>query len=77
MGQEQKGEEASSSSGIYTYKHRDDKGVDTHEIFLKRSRARVLLSYAGVVFLLAIVCQSFLGKVHFCCKSVYQMLEGD
>jgi phosphatidylinositol glycan class H protein len=66
MGQEQKGEEASSSSGIYTYKHRDDKGVDTHEIFLKRSRARVLLSYAGVVFLLAIVCQSFLGKVHFC-----------
>ncbi|XP_047096230.1 uncharacterized protein LOC124708592 isoform X1 [Lolium rigidum] len=76
MGQEQKGEEASSSSGIYTYKHRGDKGVDTHEIFVKRSRTRVLLSYAGVVFLLAIVCQSFLAKEGLCLGSVWSITFG-
>jgi phosphatidylinositol glycan class H protein len=69
MGQEHKGE-ASSSSGIYTYKHRGDSRVDIHEIFVKKSRTRVLLSYAGLIFLLAIVYQSLMGKVFFCCKSL-------
>lgn len=61
MVQEQKGE---TSSGMYTYKHRGDKGVDIHEIFVKKSRTRVLLSYCGLILLLAIVCRSLLGKVY-------------
>lgn len=59
MDQEQKRE---ASGGIYTYKHRCSIGVDVHEIFVKKSRLRVVLSYIGIVFLLANVCQPLLGK---------------
>uniref|UniRef100_A0ACD5U814 Uncharacterized protein n=1 Tax=Avena sativa TaxID=4498 RepID=A0ACD5U814_AVESA len=73
MEQEHGGE---TSSGIYTYKHRGAKGVDMHEIFVKKSIARVLLSYAGVIFLLAIVCQSLLGKETLCLGSVLNITFG-
>uniref|UniRef100_A0A0D9WD73 Phosphatidylinositol N-acetylglucosaminyltransferase subunit H conserved domain-containing protein n=1 Tax=Leersia perrieri TaxID=77586 RepID=A0A0D9WD73_9ORYZ len=59
MEQEGKGE---VSSGIYTYNHHCDNGFDIHEIFVKRSRFRVLLSYIGMVFLLASVSRPFLSE---------------
>ncbi|OEL32028.1 hypothetical protein BAE44_0006955, partial [Dichanthelium oligosanthes] len=51
--------------GIYTYKHHCSMGVDVHEIFVKKSRLRVVLSYIGVVFLLVNVSQPLLAKVYF------------
>ncbi|KAM3407579.1 hypothetical protein ACQJBY_001142 [Aegilops geniculata] len=73
MVQEQKGE---TSSGMYTYKHHGDKGVDIHEIFVKKSRTRVLLSYCGLILLLAIVCRSLLGKEKLCLESVWSVTFG-
>ncbi|VAH02887.1 unnamed protein product [Triticum turgidum subsp. durum] len=73
MVQEQKGE---TSSGMYTYKHHGDKGVDIHEIFVKKSRTRVLLSYCGLILLLAIVCRSLLGKEKLCLQSVWSVTFG-
>ncbi|XP_044966251.1 uncharacterized protein LOC123426473 [Hordeum vulgare subsp. vulgare] len=70
---EQKGE---TSSGMYTYKHRGDKGVDIHEIFVKKSRTRVLLSYTGLILLLAIVCRSLLGKEKLYLESVWSITFG-
>lgn len=60
MDQEQKSE---APSGIYTYKHHCSMGVDVHEIFVKKSRLRVVLSYIGIVFLLVNVSQPLLAKV--------------
>ncbi|CAM0957564.1 unnamed protein product [Alopecurus aequalis] len=73
MGQQHGGE---ASSGIYTYKHRGDNGVDIHEIFVKKSRTRVLMSYTGVIFLLATVCHSLLGKETLCHKSLWNITFG-
>jgi phosphatidylinositol N-acetylglucosaminyltransferase subunit H len=66
MEQEQKGQ---ISSGIYAYKHRCEAGLDIHEIFVKKSRLRVLLSYVGIVFLLANSYRSLL-QVTFSCKVI-------
>jgi phosphatidylinositol glycan class H protein len=60
MDQEQKGQ---ASCGIYTYKHHYSMEVDIHEILVKKSRLRVVLSYIGVVFLLVNVSQPLLAKV--------------
>lgn len=61
MDQEQKWE---APCGIYTYKHHCSMGVDVHEIFVKKSSLRVVLSYIGVVFLLVNVSQPLLAKVN-------------
>lgn len=74
MDQEQKGE-VFSGNGKYTYKHHWYKGVDIHEIFVKKSRSRVLLSHSGIVFLLLIVCQSLLAK-KLCLGSVWSIIFG-
>ncbi|XP_062230858.1 uncharacterized protein LOC133928521 isoform X1 [Phragmites australis] len=70
MEQEQKGE---TSSGVYTYKHHCETGVDIHEIFVKKSRSQVLLSYIGIVFLLANVCHSLLEKERLCLGSIWNI----
>uniref|UniRef100_A0A0E0MRU2 Phosphatidylinositol N-acetylglucosaminyltransferase subunit H conserved domain-containing protein n=1 Tax=Oryza rufipogon TaxID=4529 RepID=A0A0E0MRU2_ORYRU len=41
------------SSGVYTYKHHCEGGFDIHEIYIKRSKFRVLFSYVGEIFLFA------------------------
>lgn len=61
---------------MYTYKHHCDKGLDIHEIFVKKSRTRVLLSYVGVVFLLANVLQSLLAKESLCLGSLWSITFG-
>uniref|UniRef100_A0A0A9DL05 Uncharacterized protein n=1 Tax=Arundo donax TaxID=35708 RepID=A0A0A9DL05_ARUDO len=53
------------SDGVYTYRHRCEGGVDIHEIFVKKSTFRVLLSCAGAIILLANVCRTLLSKVVF------------
>jgi hypothetical protein len=60
MDQEQKRE---APCGIYTYKHHCSMGVDVHEVFVKKSRLRIVLSYIGIVFLLVNVSQPLLAKV--------------
>ncbi|KAL6608276.1 hypothetical protein ACP70R_041339 [Stipagrostis hirtigluma subsp. patula] len=70
MEHEQKGE---TSSGIYTYRHHCDMELDIHEIFVKKSRLRVLLSYIGIVFLLVNVCQPVLVKERLCLGSVWSI----
>uniref|UniRef100_J3M4A3 Phosphatidylinositol N-acetylglucosaminyltransferase subunit H conserved domain-containing protein n=1 Tax=Oryza brachyantha TaxID=4533 RepID=J3M4A3_ORYBR len=72
-GDERKGE---ICSGKYTYNHHCDNGFDIHEIFVKRSRFRVLLSYIGKVFLLATVCQPFLSKEGLSSGSVWSIIFG-
>uniref|UniRef100_A0A0A9BZD9 Phosphatidylinositol N-acetylglucosaminyltransferase subunit H conserved domain-containing protein n=1 Tax=Arundo donax TaxID=35708 RepID=A0A0A9BZD9_ARUDO len=54
------------SDGMYTYKHRCEGGVDIHEIFVKKSTFRVLLSCFGAVLLLANVCRTLLSKESLC-----------
>ncbi|TVU17393.1 hypothetical protein EJB05_33426, partial [Eragrostis curvula] len=56
-------QEAETSSGVYTYKHHCERGLDIHEIIVRKSRSRVLLSYIGIAFLLATVCRSLLAKL--------------
>ncbi|KAL5202341.1 hypothetical protein ABZP36_013293 [Zizania latifolia] len=73
MEQERKGV---VSSGMYTYNHHSDSGFDIHEIFVKTSRSRVLLSYIGVVFLLANVCQPLLSKEGLSSSSVWSITFG-
>ncbi|KAG8084897.1 hypothetical protein GUJ93_ZPchr0010g11112 [Zizania palustris] len=73
MDQERKGE---VSSVMYTYNHRSDSGFDIHEIFVKKSRSRVLLSNIGFVFLLANVCQSFLSKERLSLSSLWSITFG-
>ncbi|KAL6897792.1 hypothetical protein ACP4OV_006751 [Aristida adscensionis] len=67
---EQKGE---ASSGVYTYKHHCEMGLDIHEIFVKKSRARVLLSYIGMLFLLINVSQQLLAKERLCLGSAWNI----
>ncbi|GJN35934.1 hypothetical protein PR202_gb24750 [Eleusine coracana subsp. coracana] len=55
-------QEAETSSGMYTYKHHCKTGLHIHEIFVRKSRSRVVLSYIGIFFLLTTVCQSLLAK---------------
>uniref|UniRef100_A0A0E0HA30 Phosphatidylinositol N-acetylglucosaminyltransferase subunit H conserved domain-containing protein n=1 Tax=Oryza nivara TaxID=4536 RepID=A0A0E0HA30_ORYNI len=73
MEQERKGE---VSIGMYTYNHNSDSGFDVHEIYVKRSRFRVLLSYIGMVFLLASVCQLYLSKEGLSTGSVWSIAFG-
>ncbi|KAJ1261910.1 hypothetical protein BS78_09G065100 [Paspalum vaginatum] len=70
MDQEQKRE---ASGGIYTYKHRCSTGVDIHDVFIKKSRLRVVLSYIGIVFLLANVCRPVLAKEHLSLGSAWNI----
>jgi phosphatidylinositol N-acetylglucosaminyltransferase subunit H len=65
MDQEKKLEVSNTS---HTYKHHCSVGVDVHEIFVKRSRLRVVLSYIGIIFLLVNACQPLLTKVQFSCN---------
>uniref|UniRef100_A0A0E0MRU3 Phosphatidylinositol N-acetylglucosaminyltransferase subunit H conserved domain-containing protein n=1 Tax=Oryza rufipogon TaxID=4529 RepID=A0A0E0MRU3_ORYRU len=51
------------SSGVYTYKHHCEGGFDIHEIYIKRSKFRVLFSYVGEIFLFANVLHALLLKV--------------
>ncbi|KAL6847987.1 hypothetical protein ACP4OV_022115 [Aristida adscensionis] len=51
-----------SKHGIYTYKRCFEGGADVHEIFVKKSTSRVLLSYIGSILLLASVCRTLLSK---------------
>jgi phosphatidylinositol N-acetylglucosaminyltransferase subunit H len=53
----------SVSDGMYIYRHRCKGGVDIHDIFLKKSTFRVLLSCVGAILLLANVCCTLLSKV--------------
>ncbi|KAF2929328.1 hypothetical protein DAI22_05g049400 [Oryza sativa Japonica Group] len=73
MEQERKGE---VSIGMYTYNHNSDSGFDVHEIYVKRSRFWVLLSYIGMVFLLASVCQLYLSKEGLSTGSVWSIAFG-
>ncbi|OQU77507.1 uncharacterized protein LOC8080930 isoform X2 [Sorghum bicolor] len=70
MDQEQKLE---VSDAVYTYKHHCSVGVDVHEVFVKRSRLRVVLSYIGIIFLLANVCQPLLAKESISLGSVWNI----
>uniref|UniRef100_A0A0E0KYX8 Phosphatidylinositol N-acetylglucosaminyltransferase subunit H conserved domain-containing protein n=1 Tax=Oryza punctata TaxID=4537 RepID=A0A0E0KYX8_ORYPU len=73
MEHEKKGE---VSSGMYSYNHHCDNGFDVHEIFVKRSTFWVILSYIGMVFLLASVCQPFLSKEGLSTGSVWSIAFG-
>ena len=51
----------------YGYSHHDQKGpsqaIDVHDIFVKKSKTRVILSYVGIFVFLANACYSLLVKV--------------
>jgi phosphatidylinositol N-acetylglucosaminyltransferase subunit H len=51
------------SDGMYIYQHQCKGGVDIHDIFLKKSTFRVLLSCVGAILLLANICCTLLSKV--------------
>ncbi|CAL4910167.1 unnamed protein product [Urochloa decumbens] len=70
MDQEQKRE---VPCGIYTYKHHCSMGVDVHEIFVKKSRLRVVLWYIGIVFLLVNISQPLLAKEGLSIGSVWNI----
>ncbi|KAG0517136.1 hypothetical protein BDA96_09G062100 [Sorghum bicolor] len=50
-----------------------DAVSDVHEVFVKRSRLRVVLSYIGIIFLLANVCQPLLAKESLSLGSVWNI----
>nr|CAB3464064.1 unnamed protein product [Digitaria exilis] len=52
---------------------RSRMGVDIHEIFVKKSRLRVVLSYIGIVFLLVNVSQPLLAKESLSLGSVWNI----
>uniref|UniRef100_A0A804QQI0 Uncharacterized protein n=1 Tax=Zea mays TaxID=4577 RepID=A0A804QQI0_MAIZE len=70
MDQEKKLEVSNTS---HTYKHHCSVGVDVHEIFVKRSRLRVVLSYIGIIFLLVNACQPLLTKESLSLGSVWNI----
>lgn len=57
------------SLNSYSYKHYRPKdpsqAVDIHDVFIKKSRMRVMLSYAGILSLLVNVYYSLVMKVFF------------
>lgn len=71
MDQEQKRE---APCGLYTYKHHCSMGVDVHEVFVKKSRLRIVLSYIGIVFLLVNVSQPLLAKESLSLGSVWNII---
>uniref|UniRef100_A0A0D9UX63 Phosphatidylinositol N-acetylglucosaminyltransferase subunit H conserved domain-containing protein n=1 Tax=Leersia perrieri TaxID=77586 RepID=A0A0D9UX63_9ORYZ len=62
------------SSGVYTYKHRCEGGVDIHDVYVKRSTFRVLFSYVGAAFLIANVLHALLSKERLCINSFWSIL---
>uniref|UniRef100_A0A0E0FGR7 Phosphatidylinositol N-acetylglucosaminyltransferase subunit H conserved domain-containing protein n=1 Tax=Oryza nivara TaxID=4536 RepID=A0A0E0FGR7_ORYNI len=61
------------SSGVYTYKHHCEGGFDIHEIYIKRSKFRVLFSYVGEIFLFANVLHALLLKESLCINSFWSI----
>lgn len=53
------------SSGVYTYRHRCEGGVDIHDVFVKKSTFRVLLLCVGAIFILANVFHALLSTVAY------------
>lgn len=61
------------SSGVYTYRHRCEGGVDIHDVFVKKSTFRVLLLCVGAIFILANVFHALLSKESLCLGSFWSI----
>ncbi|XP_072982462.1 uncharacterized protein [Typha latifolia] len=63
----------------YSYGHLGQKApqaIDVHEIFVRKNRLRVLLSYVGTITLLASIYCSVMAKEHLCVSSIWSILVG-
>ncbi|TVU21677.1 hypothetical protein EJB05_31329, partial [Eragrostis curvula] len=61
------------SDGMYIYRHRREGGVEIHDIFVKKSTTRLLLSWVGAILLLANVCCTLLSKESLCLGSLWSI----
>ncbi|XP_020591939.1 uncharacterized protein LOC110032608 [Phalaenopsis equestris] len=59
----------------YTHLNRDSafKGIDVHEIFITKSRVRLLLSYIGILICL-VNCYILLAKEKLCSGSIWKII---
>nr|CAD1828858.1 unnamed protein product [Ananas comosus var. bracteatus] len=68
------------SLNSYSYKHyrlKDpSQAIDIHDVFIKKSRMRVMLSYAGILSLLVNVYYSLVMKENLCVSSIWSILVG-
>ncbi|XP_020086783.1 uncharacterized protein LOC109709125 [Ananas comosus] len=68
------------SLNSYSYKHYRPKdpsqAIDIHDVFIKKSRMRVMLSYAGILSLLVNVYYSLVMKENLCVSSIWSILVG-
>ncbi|XP_072979281.1 uncharacterized protein [Typha angustifolia] len=63
----------------YSYEHLGQKApqaIDVHEIFIRKNRLRVLLSYVGTITFLASIYYSVMAKEHVCVSSIWSILVG-
>ncbi|KAF0920326.1 hypothetical protein E2562_034800 [Oryza meyeriana var. granulata] len=61
------------SSGVYTYKHRCKGGVDIHDVYIKKSKFRVLFPYVGAIFPSVNVLHALLSKGSLCFNSFWSI----
>ncbi|XP_008809982.2 uncharacterized protein LOC103721509 [Phoenix dactylifera] len=64
----------------YSYSHHNQKGpsqaIDVHDIFMKKSKTRVILSYVGNLVFLANTCYSLLVKEELSTSSFWIIFVG-
>lgn len=72
--------QGSLSHKKYSYSHHDQKGpsqaIDVHDISIKKSKTRVILSYVGILVFLATTCYSLLVKEELSTSSFWSIFAG-
>lgn len=67
-----------NSKFSYSHNHQKEpsQAIDVHDIFIVKSKVRVLLSYVGTLLFLAIVCYSLLLQENFSTNSIWSTWLG-